>query len=224
MILTNIGFDVKRMSLVIVSICAILFPTILSAQTSSRILLEGWTEYTLGTTFSIKVPPTVELRNAKDQYSQDLKRMGYKNSDMVFQQKGLAGLYNSAFDRYCRIIIHYEVGSHGDYMKVNESEVLDEEWKKTIRSMVVHSIGPYSMLIGNETYKWATINGTKCIQIDYRRTGHNFDYSIPVVCRMAIFQNDNKIVIMTLSYREKEASLWKNDFDKVYKSFRWLLK
>lgn len=28
--------------------------------------------------------------------------------------------------------------------------------------------------------------------------------------------------LMTLSYREKEAGLWKADFEKVFKSFRWL--
>ena len=185
-------------------------------------LPKGWTEYTLGTAFSIMVPSTVELRKASDLYSHNLNRMGYTNGNIVFQQKGLANLQRSSYNKYCRIIIHYELGSRGDYLKRTDTEMLDDEWIKNIDSMVSWNIGPHSRLIGKYSYKWESINGAKCLRIDYRRTGDNFNYSKPVACRIAIFQNDNEIAIIILSYREKEVDLWKSDFDKVYKSFRWV--
>ena len=119
-------------------------------------------------------------------------------------------------------MIQYVHGSYGEYLNSTETEVLGSEWKEVLDQLVHNNIGSAARLIGNYTYKWATINGAKCIQIDYRRTGSNFDATIPVVCRMAIFQNNNEMVMMTLSYREKEAGLWKADFEKVFKSFRWI--
>ena len=119
-------------------------------------------------------------------------------------------------------MIQHIPGNYGDYMKATETEDLDSEWKALFDNLVQKNIGPASRLMGNFSYKWATVNGAKCIQIDYKRTGNDFDASIPVICRMAIFQNSSEMVIMTLSYREKEAELWKSDFEKVFNSFKWI--
>lgn len=185
---------------------------------------EGWSQYDGGTAYSIAVPPTVELRDASDTYSQALKRLNlnYNSGGIVFQQKGLAHQEQAAYNKYCRIMIQYVRGNYGDFMKATETETLDSEWKSVFDEMVEGCIGPAVRLMGSYTYKWTTINGANCIQIDYRRTGSNYDASIPVVCRIAIFQNDNEMVKMILSYREKEAATWKADFDIVFKSFRWI--
>lgn len=195
----------------------------LFAQTSEQ-LPQGWTKYDGGTAYSISVPPTVELRDARDAYSQALKslNLNYNRGGIVFQQKGLSRQEQKALEKYCRIMIQYVRGSYGDFLKSSETETLDHEWKSVLDELVSNNVGTGSRLIGAYTYKWSTINGAKCIQIDYRRTGANYDSSIPVVCRMAIFQNNNEMVTMTLSYREKEAGLWKADFEKVFKSFRWI--
>ena len=119
-------------------------------------------------------------------------------------------------------MIQYLKGSYGDFMKSTEKEDLNFEWKALFDELVEGCIGPASRLMGGYTYKWTVINGANCIQIDYKRTGSNFDSSIPVICRIAIFQNNNEMVKIILSYREKEADLWKADFEKVFKSFRWI--
>lgn len=184
----------------------------------------GWTRYDVGSAYSIVVPPTVELRDARDAYSQTLNRLNlhYNSGGIVFQQKGLACQEQAAYNKYCRIMIQYVRGNYGDFMKTTETETLDYEWKSALDELVEEGIGPVARLMGSYTYKWTSINGAKCIQIDYRRTGSDFDASIPVVCRIAIFQNDNEMVNMVLSYREKEAATWEADFDKVFKSFRWI--
>lgn len=217
----------KKISVIFSSIAAIvvalLFSLNVAAQTAGQ-LLQGWSRYDGGTAYSIMVPPTVELRDARDAYSQALRRLNlnYNGGGIVFQQKGLSRQEQAAYNKYCRIMIQYVRGNYGEYMNSTETEILDSEWKDVLDDLVHNNIGPAARLMGTYTYKWATINGAKCIQIDYKRTGNNFDASIPVVCRMAIFQNNNEMVMMTLSYREKEAGIWKADFDKVFKSFRWI--
>lgn len=187
-------------------------------------LPEGWTTYTAGNSFQISVPHTVELRNDDDEYTQTLKRLSLTNNNdnIIFQQKGLSRREPSALDRYCRVMIQYIKGMPGDFMTASETETLDSEWKSAFDELVEGCIGPAASLMGTYTYKWATVNGAKCIQIDYRRTGNNFDTSIPVVCRIAIFQNDNEMVKLILSYREKESDMWKAEFEQLFKSFKWI--
>ena len=184
----------------------------------------GWITYKGGTAFQITIPPTVELRNENDAYSQSLKSLSLTHNDgnIVFQQEGLSRQEPEAYGRYCRIMIQYVSGSSGDFMKSTETEPLDYEWQGVFDDLVEGSIGPASNLMGGYSYDWTTINGAKCIKIDYRRTGNNFDTSIPVVCRIAIFQNNDEMVKLILSYREKEAPIWKEDFDKVFESFKWI--
>ena len=214
----------KAIRTTISAFCTVLLSVAnLTAQPSAQ-LPTNWLKYEAGTAYSISVPPTVELRDARDAYSQTLKRLNlnYNRGGIVFQQKGLARQEQAAYNKYCRIMIQYVLGNNGEYMKSTETETLDGEWKAVLNELVNNNIGPAARLIGNYTYQWITVNGAKCIQIDYRRTGNNFDATIPVVCRMGIFQNSNEMVVMTLSYREKEAGIWKADFDKVFKSFRWI--
>ena len=187
-------------------------------------LPEGWTKYSAGSSFQISVPSTVELRGEEDEYSKSLKSLNLTQNDdnIIFQQKGLSRREKTALDQYCRIMIQYLKGSYGDFMKATETETLDSEWKGILDELVEGCIGPAARLMGSYTYKWSTISGAKCIQIDYRRTGNNFDPSIPVVCRIAIFQNNNEMVKLVLSYREKESNIWKDDFVRVFNSFKWI--
>ena len=191
---------------------------------SDSSLPDGWITYKGGTAFQITIPPTVELRNENDAYSQSLKSLSLTHNDgnIVFQQEGLSRQEPEAYDRYCRIMIQYISGTSGDFLKSTETETLDYEWQAIFDDLVEGSIGPAANLMGGYSYDWTTINGAKCIKIDYRRTGNNFDTSIPVVCRIAIFQNNDEMVKLILSYREKEAFIWKEDFDRVFESFKWI--
>ena len=196
-------------------------PKMIEEETTST---EGWTNYRGGDAFQLSVPATVELRNANDAYSQTLHRLSLTENDgnIIFQQEGLAEQKDEAYEKYCRIMIQYIKGSDGDFMKSNEKEDLNYEWKELFDELVAGAIGSTSKLMGRYTYKWEVVNGANCIQIDYKRMGTNFDTSIPVICRIAIFQNNNEMVKLILSYREKEADLWQADFEKVFKSFKWI--
>lgn len=209
--------------LTIVIYASLAFSTVIKAQNTGN-QSQKWTRYEGGTAYSISVPSTVELRDDKDAYSQALRRLNlnYNNGAVVFQQKGLSSQKQSAFNKYCRIIIQYYPGEYGGFLASTETEVFDSEWKETLNQMVHNNLGPSSRLMGDYTYKWITVNGVKCVQVDYKRTGSNYDMYNPVICRIAIFQNNNEMVVMILSYREKEAGLWKADFEKVFRSFKWI--
>ena len=187
-------------------------------------LPEGWNTYSVGNSFQISVPSTVELRGKDDEYSKYLRSLNLTQNDdnIIFQQKGLSIKEKASLAQYCRIMIQYLKGASGDFMKATETETLDYEWKSALDELVKGCIGPAASLMGNYSYKWATMNGANCIQIDYKRTGNKFDTSIPVVCRIALFQNDNEMVKLVLSYREKESNTWKEDFDRVFNSFKWI--
>lgn len=205
----------------LILVSSVLFLSLdLLAQSAGQVF-KGWKVYNGSSAYSITIPPTIEQRKISDLYLH-LKNLNNKDGFIVFQQKGLANKDKLALKRYCCIIICHIKGSYGDFLKSTETEILDREWKEILDELVSENIGSEAKLIGHYTYKWTTINAAKCIQIDYRRTGFRFDTSIPVVCRMAIFQNDNEMVIMTLAYREKEANLWKGDFERVFRSFKWI--
>lgn len=214
----------QNMRIFLLITCMLLIlPDSLSAQAKKDSLVT-WTKYIGRSAFSVLIPSTVELRKPEDAYTIGLKLFDLWHNErvIVFQQKGLSHIEGSAFKTYCRIMIHYENGEYGDYLKSSESESLDTGYRDLIAQLVISNIGPLASLMGCLSYKWITLNGVKCLQIDYRRTGANFNASIPVVCRIAIFQNDSEMVMMTLAYREKEADLWKTAFEKVFKSFRWI--
>lgn len=190
----------------------------------SKSVPEGWRTYEFGTAFKISVPPTVELRSDSDEYTQALNKLNLNvNEDyIIFQQAGLSKQSPEAIKKYCRIMIEYSKGEYGDYLKSTETEELDSEWKRVLQEFVTGSIGPAAKQMGTTQYKWVTINGAKAIQVDYKRSGMNFDTSIPVVCRVGFFQNNSELLRVVISYREAESNLWADDFNKVFETIEWI--
>ena len=191
-----------------------------AAQTSDT---KHWKRQTLFNSFSIAIPATVEKQTKNSPYGRQMSSMGYqfRNDVVIFNQKGLCDLNPKAQNQYCRIMFSYLEGHYGDFLKRNETEVLDWEWDQLLREMVAGEIGSNSRLIGSITREWVRINNANAILVTYKRTGNNYDYTIPVVCKILLFQDNNRFVKMMLSYREKEANLWEKDFEQVLRSFEW---
>ncbi len=182
-----------------------------------------WKSHTFFNAFSVKVPVTVELQTKDSPYVRQITSRGYQFQDdvVVFHQKGLGNLNQKAQKQYCRIMFSYYQGVPGDFLRRTETEVLDAEYDQLLREMVIGEIGPNGRLMGTINYQWVRINNANAILVSYRRTGNNFDTTIPVNCKMLIIQDNNRFVKMMLSYREKEANLWADDFEQVLRSFEW---
>lgn len=182
-----------------------------------------WRSHTFFNAFSVKVPVTVELQTKDSPYGRQLAKGGYQFRDdvVVFYQKGLGNLAQKAQNQYCRVMFSYYEGDSGDFIKSDETEYIDSDYSQLLCEMVEAEIAPNARLIGSINYQWVRVNNANAIMVTYRRTGNNFDYSIPVCCRMLLLQDNNRFVKMMLSYREKESNLWADDFEQVLRSFEW---
>lgn len=192
------------------------------AQTSN--IPGHWNTYEMDNVYRISLPPTVEIRKNADEYTQELisHNLYINNNIITFQQKGLSKIDKESLNTYCRIMLQYEHGAYGNFMNKNQTTYFNKQLVAELKDLVSTIIGPYCALIGKFDYCWKDVNGTKYIEVKYKRTGVNFDATAPVVCKMCIFQNNSEIVMMCLSYKEKDAHLWANDFDLIPNSFMWL--
>ena len=188
------------------------------------IIPDTWSTYNIGNQYEISVPPSIELKRPYDEYTQLQKKYNLPVNDevVIFQQDGLSRRTEEALGKYCRVMIQYISGSYGDFLNKTETDELNYEYAALFQEMVTTEIGPASRQIGNISYCWKEIRGQKFIEITYKRTGADFDASIPVKCKLCIFQNNNEMVKMILAYREKEKDIWENDFSLILKSFKWL--
>jgi hypothetical protein len=182
-----------------------------------------WKRQTLFNSFTVTIPVTVEKQTKNSPYGRQMTSAGYQFRDdvVVFNQKGLCDLNQKAMNQYCRIMFSYYKGVPGDFLKRNETETLDAAYKQMLREMVDAEIGYNSRLIGSINNQWVRVNNANAIMVIYKRTGNNFDATIPVSCKLLIFQDNNRLVKMMLSYREKETNLWADDFEQVLRSFEW---
>lgn len=197
-------------------------PRVLSPQTTPH---DKWKDQTFFNAFSLSIPNTVEMQTKDSPYSQQLAQKGFSlqidDNIVIFNQKGLGNQNEKARKQYCRIMCYYDEGRLGDYLKRDETEVLDEEWEMILSDMVTNNIGSRGRLMGTFSKEWVRVNNANAIMITYRRTGDNFDTTIPVKCKIVLFQDNNRLVQLVLSYREKEANLWADDFEQVLRSFKW---
>lgn len=181
---------------------------------------DSWTKYIIDNgAFSISVPNSVELRNDYDEYTKLLKGIGiaYNSDAVIFQQKGLSAKLPNAYKLYCRIMIQHIVGNKGDFFPYNQTKRIDNETKDFFREIVDAELGSFSLL-EEPTYKWIDINGSKAVEIKYRRSGTD-DYT--TACTLYLLFNDYEAVKMIVSYREQEKKLWLPDFENIIKTFKW---
>lgn len=182
-----------------------------------------WSNYIISNSFSISVPNTVELRKLDDIYTQEIKDkewygMKINLDNVVFQQKGLATKQSDAFNTYCRIMIAVEKGNSGDFAKSTDYEDLDAETIRTFQNLASQSAGGFEVL-GKPNVKWIRIEDTYAIKVDYVRTGTEGHYTC---VNTYYFFNDDRMAQLTLSYRQADADSWKEDFENVIKTFKWL--
>ncbi len=184
-----------------------------------------WEDQTLFKAFKISVPITVERQTKDTPYGSNLASKGLlqiQDDVAIFNQKGLGEMKPEAKNQYCRIMFQYFEGEKDDFLQKDQTEQLDLEYDQFLSEMVTSAIGSMSRLMGTFSREWVCINNANAILVSYRRTGNNFDTSIPVCCKMLLFQDDYRFVEMILSYREKEADLWADDFEQVMRSFEWI--
>jgi hypothetical protein len=94
---------------------------------------------------------------------------------------------------------------------------MDPDVRTELREMVENELEPFK-LIGEPLYKWISIEGTKAIEISYRRTGAD---KYTTACKIYLLFNGNEMVKIIVSYREQESDIWLPDLTNIIKTFTW---
>lgn len=183
-----------------------------------------WNSYIIANSFHISVPNTVELRGKYDVSTQAERNNDWycqkiDSNSVVFQQKGLSNAEDDSFNTYCRIMIAFEQNSKGSFPISTDKITLDEETISAFQAQAAKSAGMF-IILGKPTVKWVKFDDTYAIEVKYVRTGveeHRTCVST------YYFYNDDKLVQITLSYREADKDKWEKDFEKVAKTFKWVI-
>ena len=197
----------------------------IAQKQAAQSLLTGWERIYIRNVGFIDMPPNMEVQSGTYQEIMNsfYNRLEIDAPQLVFQQKGLNSNSNSSFQNYGRVILETQIGSYGDFqpLSFNISTVTSPEiselnltFKQKTKSDLA-SIG--HTLIEWYPLKVKKVNGFPCIHVSYRRQlGTN-----PIVLvNYYIFQNNDRMHALTLSYRVSETSLWKINFDRILGSFR----
>lgn len=160
---------------------------------------------------SIEISNDMELQSKNYQQKADsyLKNMGMEMGERtVFQQKNLNNFKN--FDTYCRIIIQTEYGEFDRLESkkpvVSNSELIElEEFYRAetirqLRTINIRMLEFYGVSI-------ELINKQVALKISYLR---QYPGNKPVKVDVYQFQNKDRAHIVTLSYREEDAGIWKD--------------
>ncbi|MFW6002408.1 MAG: hypothetical protein ACOCQD_03630 [archaeon] len=185
----------------------------------------GWKRIFIKNVGRFDLPPTMEIQKGKyKEFNVKMKRaMGFDESQLIAQQKGLNNPSKEGFDRYARIMLNTTEGEPGEFEKIdfNISEVSSKEIsqlnKMFKQQMKREFTGTNLKLIKWYPIKLEKVNGMSCIHIKYKRQFKNKPY---VMVNTYNFHNYDRMHMFTLSYRLSEADYWKNDFEKVLESFR----
>ena len=178
----------------------------------------NWTYYKIDDSFSLYVPPTLELRTEYDRYTHFLSEhhIAVSNADAVFQQKNLSTMSKDGFSTYCRILAErYYVGPD-NAERHNESPSLISDDYRELRSIADAELGPWTY-IQTPRYEWIDINGTKAIDISYSREGTKGE----VICHIYLFFNYDEIAKIITSYRQVDKNVWASDINNVIRTFKW---
>lgn len=183
-----------------------------------------WTKYMMGDDFYISVPPTVELRNSDDLYTQMVSHVDWcgrkiNTSTPVFQQKELAVMNSSSFQTYCRIMLDVERGRPGDYPKSTEYIELTEQDIRDFQEIAEADLaGTEFEVVDRPAVRLVKIEGIYGVRVEYIREGSENHFAH---VSHYFFFNDDKMARVILSYRLSDACKWKLDFSNVVRTFKW---
>lgn len=213
------------MKTIILNLLILISGTTFSQGQAAQSLLSGWQRIYIRNVGFIDMPANMEEQAGtyKEIMNNYYNRLELDAPQLVFQQKGLNNNNGSSYNTYGRVLVETQIGNYGDFQPlsfnistVTSSEII--ELSNTFKQKTISDL----QSIGHSLIEWyplkvKKLNGLPCIHVSYRRQlGTN-----PIVLvNYFIFQNNDRMHSLTLSYRVAETSIWKTDFDRILSSFR----
>jgi hypothetical protein len=186
---------------------------------------DGWQKIYMKNVGSFDLPPTLEIQEGK--YKQEMdsfyNRIEYAVPQLVAQPKGINNYKQESLEKYARVMLETKIGTSGDFLKLgfnisefSEADIVD--LNSTYKQQIQQGLTKIShKLITWYPLKIEKINGMSCMHLSFIR---QLDDNPIVLINMYIFQNNDRVHTLTLSYRLKEKENWENDFKSILKSFR----
>ena len=197
--------------------------------------------------YSIAYPQSMEIRDEKSKYQQDLNQAGLPSSDgntVIFQQKGLNEKESDAYTQYIRVMITPTEGNKGDFLKANEeygslpdynnyAELqawgeMNRNIKDFLFSMILHNCqrldGTYSVVKPTSSaevgFIWEKIGNEYAINTHYIRNREIGEGQVRA--DIYFFQNDSQAIIIVASCPADEYDkTWSEILRPMIQSFRW---
>lgn len=182
-------------------------------------------EFRLKDLGTILIPVTMELqggvyKSLSDGFSRE---QGYDVSgDVIFQQKGLNDLKFKEINTYARVMIGTEQGTPGSYEKLTTKLKATPAELRTLGASLKQELVNSFESMGMRLLRWdgasiATVNGRTALKIAYLR---QVEDKPPVYVEVYQFHNYDRSHRLTISYRERDAGIWKNSLERTKNSFK----
>jgi hypothetical protein len=182
-------------------------------------------EFRLNDLGTILIPETMELQSGaykrlSNQFSKDA---GYDVSgEVIFQQKGLNQLDGSGRQTYARVMISTEVSEPGTYDKLTGRSSVTASELRQLDSFLKNQMDLEFAKQNQRLIRWdgatkAVVNGQNAVKISYVR---QLESNPTVYVQMYFFQDAGRMHKLTLSYRLRDESLWKDALETVKNSFK----
>ena len=186
-------------------------------------LLKDWKRINLENVGHIDLPPNMEIQggNYKKIMEKGKAEYGISASKVIFQQKELNKLNQNSLKTYARVFIRTEQGSVGDFQKlktgkitVSDLENLNTSYKNEIQQSAVSA---NAKILEWYTAKKTIVNGMNCISLGYKR---QLGQNKPVKVNFYLFQNNDRMHIITFEYKISDGEIWETTFGNILKSYR----
>ncbi len=173
---------------------------------------------------TIDIPPTMEGQGGS--YARVSQALGRSllNIDVgdservVIQQKGLNAFDPSARQSYVRVILETDLGNAGDFeFLTTRFDATADELAEISTLFRTQAENEFTKILQWDAPSLELVSGMRAIRLSYRR---QFKNNPPVRVALYIFQNDDRMHRLTMSYRESERAKWLGDFPAILSSFR----
>jgi hypothetical protein len=191
---------------------------------------KGWKRIELKEIGSIDLSPSLEIQggkykefNAKARQSMgEYLKINFDQPKLTIQPKGVNEFNQKALKNYIRIMIETIPGEDGDFDKINEEINISKkeltELSQEFKNQILQSFsGTTLKLIEWYPTEIVELNNMSAIRISYKRQLKNQPYVLVEIYRI---QNFDRMHSLTISYREKEKSIWKDIISETKKSYR----
>ncbi len=163
-----------------------------------------------------------QLKELTEAYAKDLHGNLDNHQSLVFQQKGLNSADSNSFKTYARVVVDTYKGKKETYKKLSQTNNLnndDIEFYKNNFEIQVQNIWPRAKmkLIRSNEILISTVGNNYCTKHSYIRQLEN---SPPVFVEVFRIQNNDRVHLITFSYRIKDETQWKKVMEKILNSIK----